>query len=87
MVLAAVNAIWLDDPTGRRRDDSRIPGSRERPLAATAVTLVLLLLGTFVRASNSGLAFTDWPLMDGKLVPPPFERSGRRDVRPPRWRR
>ncbi len=26
-------------------------------------------MGTFVRAKGAGLAFTDWPLMDGKLVP------------------
>lgn len=29
----------------------------------------LLLVGTYVRASNSGLAFLDWPLMNGRLVP------------------
>jgi protoheme IX farnesyltransferase len=34
-----------------------------------AVTGMLLLVGTYVRASNSQLVFTDWPLMDGRLVP------------------
>ena len=34
-----------------------------------AVTGLLLLVGTYVRAEGSGLAFTDWPLMDGRLVP------------------
>ena len=29
----------------------------------------LLLVGTYVRAKSAGLAFTDWPLMNGKLVP------------------
>ena len=29
----------------------------------------LLLVGTYVRARSAGLAFTDWPLMDGRLVP------------------
>ena len=33
------------------------------------VTFALLLVGTYVRASNAQLVFTDWPLMDGKLVP------------------
>jgi protoheme IX farnesyltransferase len=29
----------------------------------------LLLVGTYVRAESAGLAFTDWPLMKGRLVP------------------
>ena len=29
----------------------------------------MLLAGTYVRATSAGLAFTDWPLMDGRLVP------------------
>ena len=29
----------------------------------------LLLVGTYVRASDAQLVFTDWPLMDGRLVP------------------
>jgi protoheme IX farnesyltransferase len=36
---------------------------------AVAATSALLLIGTFVRAEGAGLAFTDWPLMDGRLVP------------------
>jgi protoheme IX farnesyltransferase len=34
-----------------------------------AVTGALLLVGTYVRAKGAGLAFDDWPLMNGKLVP------------------
>ena len=33
------------------------------------VTGTLLLVGTYVRARGAGLAFDDWPLMNGKLVP------------------
>jgi protoheme IX farnesyltransferase len=33
------------------------------------VTFGALLVGTYVRATDSGLAFRDWPLMDGRLVP------------------
>jgi len=33
------------------------------------VTFAALVLGTYVRATGSGLAFRDWPLMDGRLVP------------------
>jgi heme o synthase len=35
----------------------------------TGVVAVLLLVGTYVRASDAQLVFTDWPLMDGRLVP------------------
>jgi protoheme IX farnesyltransferase len=40
-------------------------------LAAVAAiaTFALLLVGTYVRAEGAGLAFRDWPLMDGRLVP------------------
>jgi heme o synthase len=34
-----------------------------------AATGGLLLVGTYVRARGAGLAFDDWPLMDGRLVP------------------
>ncbi|MFQ5518144.1 MAG: heme A synthase [Acidimicrobiia bacterium] len=37
-------------------------------LAAGGVFLVIAL-GAFVRGENAGLAFTDWPLMDGTLLP------------------
>jgi protoheme IX farnesyltransferase len=30
---------------------------------------LLLLVGTYVRASGAQLVFTDWPLMDGRLLP------------------
>jgi protoheme IX farnesyltransferase len=36
-------------------------------VAASAGTL--LLVGAYVRAEGAGLAFRDWPLMDGRLVP------------------
>jgi protoheme IX farnesyltransferase len=46
-------------------------------LATTTVLIVgaLLLVGTFVRASNAQLVFTDWPLMDGRLIPS-FDAEG-----------
>jgi protoheme IX farnesyltransferase len=34
-----------------------------------AVTFLLLLVGAYVRGSGSGLAFPDWPLMGGRLIP------------------
>ena len=34
-----------------------------------AATYGLLLVGTYVRAEGAGLAFRDWPLMGGRLLP------------------
>jgi protoheme IX farnesyltransferase len=34
-----------------------------------AATYALLLVGTYVRAKGAGLAFPDWPLMGGRIVP------------------
>jgi protoheme IX farnesyltransferase len=42
--------------------------ARLTTLAAVAAA-ALLLVGTYVRAQSAGLAFTDWPLMNGRLVP------------------
>ncbi len=38
-------------------------------LIVAAATGALLLVGTYVRARSAGLAFVDWPLMNGRLVP------------------
>ena len=38
-------------------------------LITTGAAGALLLVGTYVRARSAGLAFTDWPLMNGRLVP------------------
>jgi protoheme IX farnesyltransferase len=38
-------------------------------MLVAAVVGALLLVGTYVRASDAQLVFTDWPLMDGRLVP------------------
>jgi protoheme IX farnesyltransferase len=35
-----------------------------------AVTALALLVGVYVRTSGASLAFVDWPLMGGRLVPP-----------------
>jgi heme o synthase len=52
----------------------RTPGAGDpryaRLTAATALaTYGLLLVGTYVRAEGAGLAFRDWPLMGGRLIP------------------
>ncbi|HZN42195.1 MAG TPA: COX15/CtaA family protein, partial [Actinomycetota bacterium] len=53
-------------PTAR----SGSAGSFAHLTVATAGAVgLLLLVGTYVRASGAQLVFTDWPLMDGRLVP------------------
>jgi heme o synthase len=54
------------------QDDGRTGSVRSFARVATwtaAATGALLLVGTYVRARGAGLAFDDWPLMDGRLVP------------------
>jgi protoheme IX farnesyltransferase len=45
------------------------PAFARLTLWTAAATFVLLIVGTYVRAEGVGLAFRDWPLMDGRLVP------------------
>jgi protoheme IX farnesyltransferase len=61
----AVGAGATDEDTTNRGDRSF---SRLAVMTATVVGL-LLLVGTYVRANDAQLVFTDWPLMDGRLVP------------------
>ncbi|MDP9341431.1 MAG: heme o synthase [Actinomycetota bacterium] len=45
------------------------PGFAHLAVATAAATFLLLIVGAYVRGQGAGLAFPDWPLMDGKLVP------------------
>ena len=45
------------------------PAFARLTLWTAAAAFVLLIVGTYVRAEGAGLAFRDWPLMDGRLVP------------------
>jgi protoheme IX farnesyltransferase len=38
-------------------------------IATAGAVYVLVLIGAYVRGEGAGLAFGDWPLMNGKLVP------------------
>ncbi|MBI2238018.1 MAG: COX15/CtaA family protein, partial [Actinobacteria bacterium] len=54
-----------------RRPGDAGPGRPFARLAAATAgaTFALLLVGAYVRGRGAGLAFRDWPLMDGRLVP------------------
>jgi len=45
------------------------PGFARLAVITAAASFALLVVGAYVRGQNAGLAFTDWPLMNGKLVP------------------
>lgn len=61
----------------------RVSGEREAPgtssfrdrslmrqtAGAAIATLLLLLVGSYVSGRGAGLAFPDWPLMDGRVIP------------------
>ena len=63
-VACAARADTISGATGRARD-----GFARLTLLVVGVVGALLLVGTYVRASDAQLVFTDWPLMDGRLVP------------------
>ena len=42
---------------------------RNLAIFAALATLALMLTGSYVSGSGAGLAFRDWPLFDGRLVP------------------
>jgi heme A synthase len=53
------------------------PAFARLTVLAAAASFALLIVGAYVRAEGAGLAFRDWPLMDGRLIrsPSPDPRS------------
>jgi len=69
LVYLATSAFFpFDRPRAEVPADSAT-GFARLALLTTLATGALLLVGTYVRAKGAGLAFTDWPLMNGRLVP------------------
>ena len=70
VIVVAVNSFLVELPTGgSNRATGEAPAFARLTLVVVGATGALLLVGTYVRATSAGLAFTDWPLMDGRLVP------------------
>jgi heme o synthase len=61
--VAAFVDLRVYRPTGGHR------GFARAAIGLTATTYALILVGTYVRARHAGPVFTDWPLMDGRVVP------------------
>ena len=64
-----------------------MPAAHARPgltrlVAVTAIAIFAqMLLGSWVTGHHAGLAFSDFPLMDGSVCPGDRQRAG-----DPRWR-
>jgi protoheme IX farnesyltransferase len=70
VIVVAVNSFLVERPRGKpERTAGEDRAFARLTLVTVCATGALLLAGTYVRATSAGLAFTDWPLMDGRLVP------------------
>jgi len=63
VVIAATTLSFQPARRGGDRSYARLA------MLTALATFALLLVGTYVRAEGAGLAFRDWPLMGGRLVP------------------
>jgi heme o synthase len=63
VLVAATTLAFEGDDRAGDRSFTRLA------VVAALATFALLLVGTYVRAEGAGLAFRDWPLMGGRLVP------------------
>jgi protoheme IX farnesyltransferase len=66
LTIVTANAFFPKDTPSTGRSS---PGFARLTLWAGGATGALLVIGAYVRAEGAGLAFRDWPLMDGRLVP------------------
>jgi heme A synthase len=71
-LLAVLLLIAL--PRVRLGSDWRLEG---RLWIGAAAVLAVILVGALVRGSAAGLAFSDWPLMAGRLIPPDLDTGMR----------
>jgi heme A synthase len=65
LVYAVVASYTID-----RRPDGRVDRLTAVARVTAGATFALLLVGAYVRGEGAGLVFNDWPLMDGRLIPP-----------------
>jgi heme o synthase len=70
VIFVAANSFFVAEVQEKGREaGGSDAGFATLTLITTGATGALLLVGTYVRARSAGLAFTDWPLMNGRLVP------------------
>ncbi len=66
LVVVTTNAFRFERPAPTEGAD---PAFARLTLWTAAAAGALLVVGAYVRAEAAGLAFRDWPLMNGRLVP------------------
>jgi heme a synthase len=69
LVYTTASAFCHERLADGRESVTQGPGFARLAVVTAVATYGLLLVGAYVRGQNAGLAFADWPLMDGKLVP------------------
>lgn len=68
--LTALTMVSFADDTTTRSEGSPVAASfRNLALFTAAAMFALMLSGSYVTGSGAGLAFPDWPLFDGQLLP------------------
>ena len=61
--------IYLTSVVTRPAGAGGDPAMSKRIRFAAGSVFVLLLVGSYVSGADAGYAFSDWPLMDGKVIP------------------
>lgn len=69
LVYATVNAYRLDRPASEPPKQAVEPTVARLAWWSAVSVYLLILVGALVRGQHAGLAFPDWPLMDGSLFP------------------
>lgn len=78
LIALTANIVFLESPELLKAPpfdgDSRGHGTPDLGFARSAryvaaATLALMLIGSYVSGREAGLAFPDWPLFDGRLLP------------------
>jgi protoheme IX farnesyltransferase len=69
LVVATTSAFGGSGGRARRAPEGTDPSFARLTLFTAIAAGALLVVGAYVRAEGAGLAFRDWPLMDGRLVP------------------
>jgi len=67
--ITANSFLTVKPPQERASIGGSDPAFAHLATLTAAAAFALLIVGAYVRAEAAGLAFRDWPLMDGRLVP------------------
>jgi heme o synthase len=69
LVWLTVNSFCMERESRGKAEATTTNGFAQLTSATAAGVFILLLVGAYVRGLGAGLAFGDWPLMGGKVLP------------------